>query len=65
MYGIVGSGCFHVQNAKFTNIAGYTSCTLSDIENIIKIFGKCVNVLNFNAEYKTKSYKQNRARDLG
>ena len=36
------------QNAKFTSIAGYTSCRPTYIENFMTIFGQCINVLNYN-----------------
>ena len=34
-----------LQNAKFTDIAGYTSCRPTDIKSFMTIFGQCINVL--------------------
>ena len=42
-----------LQNAKFTSIAGYTSCRPTYIESFMTIFGQCINVLNYNIEYLT------------
>ena len=41
-----------LQNAKLTSIAGYTSCRPTYIVSFMVIFGQCINVLNYNANYK-------------
>ena len=37
---------------KFTSIVGYTSCGPTYIESFLTIFGKCINVLNYNRRYR-------------
>ena len=36
-----------LENAKFTTIAGCTSCRPTYIESFITIFGQCINMLNY------------------
>ena len=40
-----------LQIAKFTSMAGYTSCRPTFIENVMTIFGQCINVLNYKVVY--------------
>ena len=40
-----------LQNAKFTSIAGYTSCRPTNIESFMTVFGQCINVLNYKYIY--------------
>ena len=42
-----------LQNARFTSIAGYTSCRPTYMESFMTIFGQCINVLNYKKYYMT------------
>ena len=44
-----------LQNAKFTSIAGYTSCRPTNIESFMTVFGQCINVLNYKYIYMKMS----------
>ena len=42
-----------LQNAKFTFVAGYTSCRSTYIESFMTILGQCINAC---VELKSKMY---------